>query len=113
MAERTPQEAEVGAPDALTEVDGAPARADGAPAPPVGAHAQPAGAPVQPVGAQDQAADLALLDRAEQQLADIESALGRLDAGVYGTCEVCGTPIERERLEASPVARRCAAHDGG
>ncbi len=43
----------------------------------------------------------------QQHLADIEAALARLDAGTYGTCEGCGSPIPDERLEVRPTARTC------
>ena len=36
-----------------------------------------------------------------------ERALTRLDAGVYGTCEGCGSPIPLDELLASPHAHRC------
>ena len=49
----------------------------------------------------------ALVRQTEHQLAEIEAAMGRLDAGTYGTCEACGQPIAAERLEARPVARAC------
>jgi RNA polymerase-binding transcription factor DksA len=39
-------------------------------------------------------------------------ALGRIDAGTYGTCEISGEPIEEDRLEANPAARTCKAHIG-
>lgn len=45
----------------------------------------------------------------EGQLADVEHALGRLDAGTYGTCEMCGKKIPDERLKARPAARFCIA----
>ena len=51
--------------------------------------------------------DLALRDRADQQLALIETALARLDDGTFGTCIRCGQPIALERLEALPWAPRC------
>jgi DnaK suppressor protein len=51
--------------------------------------------------------DLALRDRAEQQLALVDAALERLAAGTFGTCVRCGTPIPAERLEALPWAPRC------
>jgi RNA polymerase-binding protein DksA len=44
-------------------------------------------------------------DLAEVQ--DIQDALARLDAGTYGTCLNCGTPIPAARLDAQPVARLC------
>lgn len=43
------------------------------------------------------------------ELARIESALGRLDSGNYGICEVCSRKIPRARLEAVPNASRCVA----
>jgi len=52
---------------------------------------------------------VALLDQAREQLAAIDEALARLDAGGYGRCEVCGQPIAPERLAARPTATRCVA----
>jgi len=49
----------------------------------------------------------ALLRQADEQLADIERALTRLDAGDYGTCEGCGCAIGKERLQARPSAAVC------
>jgi DnaK suppressor protein len=40
-------------------------------------------------------------------VADIDQALERLDAGAYGLCVTCGTPIPAERLEAVPWAALC------
>jgi len=51
--------------------------------------------------------DLALRDRADQQLALVDAALARLDEGTFGTCVRCGQPIAAERLEALPWAPRC------
>lgn len=51
--------------------------------------------------------NLALRERYEQRLEQIEKALGRLDAGVYGICEQCGQPIEAERLDAVPYTALC------
>jgi RNA polymerase-binding protein DksA len=51
--------------------------------------------------------DLALRDRAEQQLALVDDALERLAAGTFGTCIRCGRPIAADRLEALPWAPRC------
>lgn len=50
---------------------------------------------------------LAMERRIKEQLADIENALGKFDAGTYGRCESCGKPIEPARMEALPAARRC------
>jgi RNA polymerase-binding transcription factor len=40
-------------------------------------------------------------------LRSIDAALGRIDDGSYGSCEVCGKPIGEERLHAIPWASRC------
>ena len=46
------------------------------------------------------------LDQIEADLAGVESALERLDAGTYWTDEVTGEPIPDELLTADPVTRR-------
>ena len=51
--------------------------------------------------------DLALRDRADQQLVLVDEALARLDAGTFGACIRCGEPIAADRLEALPWAARC------
>jgi DnaK suppressor protein len=55
----------------------------------------------------EQQRTLALRDRARHQLELVESALVRLDAGVFGACLSCGNPIAAERLEALPWAALC------
>lgn len=54
--------------------------------------------------------DLAILERVEAELGDIEHAIRRLDDGTYGTCEACGRPIDEARLEAMPATRLCLEH---
>ncbi len=49
----------------------------------------------------------ALVAQAERHLAEIDTALERVAARTYGTCEQCGGPIADGRLEARPVARTC------
>ena len=51
--------------------------------------------------------DWTLEENAEHILAEIETALARLDDGTYGTCVVCGEQIPAERLEAVPYATLC------
>lgn len=46
------------------------------------------------------------LDAIERDLADVETALARLEAGTYWTCEVTGRPIPDEALAADPLTRR-------
>ncbi len=55
----------------------------------------------------EQQRDLALRDYERAQLALVEDALERLDAGTYGTCVSCGQPIAPARLEAIPWAGTC------
>ncbi len=38
---------------------------------------------------------------------EIQDALKRLEAGLYGVCEECGTQIELERLKVQPAASVC------
>ena len=51
--------------------------------------------------------DLGILQSVESELGEVQAALERLDAGTYGTCEVCGKEIAEGRLEAMPAARYC------
>ena len=55
--------------------------------------------------------NLAMRDRAQQHLAEIEEVLQQLDMGLYGLCEKCGQPIEPERLAVlshTTVCSQCA-----
>lgn len=49
----------------------------------------------------------ALLDQASRQLAAVDTAIVRLEAGQYGQCEQCGQPIAPARLAARPTATTC------
>lgn len=48
------------------------------------------------------------LDRIERDLADVEAALERLDAGTYWTDEVTGEPIPATFLADDPLRRRAS-----
>jgi DnaK suppressor protein len=50
---------------------------------------------------------LAQLDHARHRVHAIDEALGRMDAGTYGTCVDCGDAIAAERLEVRPLSVRC------
>jgi DnaK suppressor protein len=54
----------------------------------------------------------AVLEATRRQVAELDHALRRLDAGTYGTCEQCGRPIPAERLAARPSARTCVGCAG-
>lgn len=43
------------------------------------------------------------------ELAQVQSALRRLDEGSYGECQACGEPIAMQRLRVQPAALRCAS----
>ena len=55
----------------------------------------------------EQQRDLALREKDQQHFEAVEAALARLDAGTFGTCIRCGSPIAPERLEALPWAAHC------
>ena len=48
-----------------------------------------------------------LIELAESRLKAIDSALQRLERGVYGICEECGKEIPLERLQVLPFAAYC------
>lgn len=48
-----------------------------------------------------------LIRQTQDHLDEVDAALGRLEAGTYGTCERCGEPVGEARLEAKPTARLC------
>ena len=55
----------------------------------------------------EQQRDLALRDRAAQQLELVDAALARLRDGTFGTCLRCGNAIAPARLDALPWAAHC------
>jgi DnaK suppressor protein len=51
--------------------------------------------------------ELALTYNARELLAQTEHALVRIESETYGTCESCGEPIGKARLQAFPRATLC------
>nr|WP_237565626.1 TraR/DksA C4-type zinc finger protein [Ornithinimicrobium cavernae] len=51
--------------------------------------------------------ELSLTNNAKELLEQIEHALERIEEGTYGTCESCGNPIGKMRLQAFPRATLC------
>ena len=47
--------------------------------------------------------------KGHSQLAEVRSALSRLEDGSFGECLQCGNPIGEKRLEAVPWAAHCIA----
>ena len=56
--------------------------------------------------------DFSLLEQLEAEIGDLDAALRKVDEGTYGTCEICGSEIDSERLEAVPGTRTCIEHAG-
>lgn len=52
----------------------------------------------------------AITETLSARLHDIESALKKIEDGVFGNCETCGKSIEEDRLNANPSARTCKEH---
>ena len=48
---------------------------------------------------------------ARRKLADVEEALGRLQAGTFGSCEQCGSAIPASLLAVIPETRYCPRCD--
>jgi RNA polymerase-binding transcription factor DksA len=57
--------------------------------------------------------DLALSAHAQAAVDEIDTALGRLEAGTYGICVVSGKPIPKERLRAIPWASERVEYKAG
>ena len=50
---------------------------------------------------------VALLNRLEEQVGEVDQALQRIEDGTYGICVNCGKAIMPERLDALPYAMFC------
>jgi DnaK suppressor protein len=53
--------------------------------------------------------EFALDEHESAALSQIDAALARLEAGVYGECMDCGAAIALARLQAAPQALRCVS----
>ena len=61
-------------------------------------------------GAMDRDLTVGTLRRRRERTA---AALHRVDVGTFGACQVCGGPIDDERLEARPETEFCRDHAEG
>lgn len=59
---------------------------------------------------EDYEGNTAILKQLETRYNEVLKALDKIKNGTYGVCEVCGKPIEEDRLEANPAARTCKEH---
>ena len=50
---------------------------------------------------------MSLAQNAREMLEQSQLALRLFDDGQYGTCEMCGTPIGKARLQVFPRATMC------
>lgn len=53
--------------------------------------------------------ELALTHNARELLAQNKRAIARIESRTYGTCESCGEPIGKARLQAFPRATLCVS----
>jgi RNA polymerase-binding protein DksA len=51
--------------------------------------------------------EMSVANNSRDLLEQVEHALKRISDGTYGTCESCGLPIGKMRLEAFPRATLC------
>lgn len=51
--------------------------------------------------------ELRIRDRERKLINKIKEALGRIDDGTFGICDVCGEEISEARLKARPVTTLC------
>jgi DnaK suppressor protein len=54
----------------------------------------------------------AILGQTRDHLAQIDSALQRIEAGSYGVCATCNRPIPLARLDARPYSTQCVTCAG-
>ncbi|MFV8827076.1 TraR/DksA C4-type zinc finger protein [Alkalihalobacterium sp. APHAB7] len=57
--------------------------------------------------------DIAIYEKLEKELEDVDYALNKMQNGSYGVCEVTGQQIPYDRLQANPTARTVVEHSKG
>ena len=55
----------------------------------------------------DRSFELRIRDRERRLINKIREALERIDAGTFGTCDMCGEDISEGRLKVRPVTTLC------
>ncbi len=51
--------------------------------------------------------ELTIASAGSETMKDIDEALGQIEDGTYGKCDVCGGQVSEKRLEAVPYAHLC------
>jgi DnaK suppressor protein len=60
----------------------------------------------------DRLSQVAVHDKLQLTLADVDRAMAKVADGSYGRCDVCGEPVGAERQAALPWATRCVRDAG-
>jgi DnaK suppressor protein len=60
----------------------------------------------------DRLSQVAVHDKLQTALGDVDRALAKVEGDSYGKCDVCGQPIGDARLEALPWATLCVKDAG-
>lgn len=60
----------------------------------------------------DRLSQVAVHDKLQTALVDVDRALAKVEEDSYGRCDVCGQPIGDARLEALPWATLCVKDAG-
>lgn len=60
----------------------------------------------------DRLSQVAVHDKLQITLADVDRAVAKLADGSYGRCDVCGEPVGDERQDALPWATLCVRDAG-
>lgn len=55
----------------------------------------------------DWSMELTMRERDRRLIREMRAAIARIDRGVYGVCDLCGTEITLERLILAPMSRLC------
>lgn len=57
----------------------------------------------------DREIDALLAFKSDARIDELRSALDRLEAGGYGTCLACKSPVDQALLDADPARRLCGS----
>jgi RNA polymerase-binding transcription factor DksA len=60
----------------------------------------------------DRLSQVAVHDKLQITLADVDRAMAKVADGSYGRCDTCGEPVGDERQEALPWATQCVRDAG-
>lgn len=61
--------------------------------------------------AEAMSSNIGLQQNLKWEISEVDSALLRIEDGIYGLCEECNEPIEDQVLKTNPAHRYCKAHN--